>query len=94
MSKYDDLDAYTQLEPTIAADLRAALEKRGMRVAHNGGPGGYAPAGEPDIVVSNRIIITVEATKSRGAAQDRELNSVRDHLHQIKAAKATICPTP
>lgn len=85
MSKYDHLDARHHLEQTIAADLKTALEKRGFTVIHNGSDGSHAPAGEPDIVVSNRqVVITIEATKSKGAAQDRELNSIRDHLNQAK----------
>lgn len=85
MSKYDLLDPRTELEQTIARDLKSALEKRGLTVIHNADEG-HAPAGLADIVVSSRTtVITFEVTKSRGASQDRELNSIRDHLNQIKA---------
>jgi len=85
MSTYYHLDARTQLEQVITQDLRSALEKRGFTVVHNGREGSHAPAGMPDIVVSNdQLALTVEATKSKGAQQDRELNSIRDHLNQIK----------
>ncbi len=85
MSKYDELDARTELEQAIAADLRRALQKRGFRVRHNGTPESSAPAGTPDILVTDDdLAFTFEATRARGAAQDRELNSIRDHLNQIK----------
>ncbi len=87
MSKYDALDAHTQLEQTIAEDLKTALEKRSMKVIHRGTEGSHAPSGLPDIVASNKqIVLTFEPTKSRGAAQDRELNSIRAHLDQVKAS--------
>lgn len=86
MSKYDALDARTQLEQTITADLKLALEKRRVMVVHNGTPESHAPPGLPDIEASNQqAVLTFEVTKSKGAAQDRELNSIRDHLNQIKS---------
>lgn len=89
MSKYDDLDARTELEQTIAADLSAGLGKRGFQVRHNGTDTSHAPSGKPDIVARNgNVIFTFETTKSKGAAQDRELNSIRDHLNEVKAANA------
>ncbi|MBV9467862.1 MAG: AlwI family type II restriction endonuclease, partial [Abitibacteriaceae bacterium] len=73
MSKYDLLNASTELEQAITADLKAALEKRGCTVRHNGSATGHAAAGLPDIVVTHRnFVLTVEVTKSRGAQQDRE----------------------
>lgn len=86
MSKYDALDAYTQLEQTIAKDLKLALEKRGFTVVHNGSTENHASSGLADIVVFNRqVVLSFEVTKRKGAAQDSELNSIRDHLNQIKA---------
>lgn len=76
MSKYDDLDARTQLEQSIAEDLRSALQKRGFEVVHHGSETGHAPPGLADIVAFNEQILTFETTKSKGAAQDRELNSI------------------
>lgn len=86
LSKYDDLDARAELEQAIARDLNAALQKRGFSITHNGSDVGHAPAGQPDIVVHGRdeVAILFEATKSRGAAQDRELNAVRAHLEDYK----------
>lgn len=89
MSKYDNLDARTQLEQTIGADLSAALGKRGFRVRHSGTATSHARSGKPDVVAwSDEVVCTFEATKSKGAAQDRELNSIRDHLNDVKAANA------
>jgi len=86
MSKYDSLDARTELEQTITLDLNNAFQKRGLTAEHQSRTGSHAPANVPDIILSNEgIIITVECTKSKGAAQDREFNSIRDHLRQIKS---------
>ena len=85
MTKYDALDARTELEQTIAEDLRQALEKRSCTITHHGSSSGHAPGNIPDITISNRhVVITFEVTKSRGASQDREINSIRDHLYNIK----------
>lgn len=85
MTKYDSLDARTELEQTITLDLNNAFQKRGLTAEHQSRTGSHAPANVPDIILSNEaIIITVEGTKSKGAAQDREFNSIRDHLQQIK----------
>jgi type I restriction-modification system DNA methylase subunit len=85
MSKYDSLDARTELEQAVASDLRSALEKRGYTVRHNGTATSHAPGGMPDIVVEGaRVILTIETTKSKGAQQDRELNAIRDHLNATK----------
>lgn len=86
MSKYDSLDARTELEQIITADLRDALEKRGFTVVHNGTKDSHAPGGKPDIIVSNRkYTITFEPTKSKGSSQDREFQPIRDHLNDVKA---------
>lgn len=85
MSKYDSLDARTELEQTITADLKAALEKRGFTVKHNGTKDSHTSGGKPDIEVSNRTsVITFEVTKSKSSAQDREFQSIRDHLNGVK----------
>jgi type I restriction-modification system DNA methylase subunit len=85
MSKYDGLDARSGLEQEVAQDLRAALEKRGFTVIHNGTASSHAPSGVPDIVVGDGQVLTFEVTKSSGAAQDREINSIRDHLYQVQS---------
>jgi len=86
MSKYDGLDARTELEQAIAADLQLALDKRGYSVAHKGTSDSHAPAGVADVVTTHRRrLLIFEATKSKGAQQDRELNSIRDHLNAQKA---------
>lgn len=85
MSKYDSLDARNELEQIITTDLNNAFQKRGLTAEHQGETGSHAPAGAPDIIIANGTLrITVECTKSKGAAQDREFNSIRDHLQQIK----------
>jgi type I restriction-modification system DNA methylase subunit len=85
MSKYDSLDPRTQLEQTITSDLKTALEKRGYSVTHNGTSVSHAPGGKSDIVVSNEsFIITFEVTKLCSSSQDREFQSIRDHLNNIK----------
>jgi len=89
MSKYDKLDVRTELEQIIFDDIKNAFEKRRFNVKHNGSPTSHAPAGLPDIEVWDDIFhINVEITKSKGASQDRELNSIRDHLNQIKDSYA------
>lgn len=86
MSKYDSLDARIELEQSITADLKAALEKRGFTVTHNGTKDSHAAGGKPDIELSNRTyVITLEATKSKSSSQDREFQSIRDHLNEVKA---------
>lgn len=85
MSKYESLDARTGLEQTIAVDLRDGLEKRGFQVTHSGTRDSHAIAGKPDIEVKNSTyLITFEVTTCKGAAQDREFQSIRDHLKEVK----------
>ncbi len=85
MSKYDSLDARIELEQTIAQGLNNAFQKRGLNAEHQSGTNSNAPGNTPDIIVSNsNLKITVECTKSKGASQDREFNSIRDHLKQLK----------
>jgi len=86
MSKYDQLNAHTDLEQAITTDLEKALKKRDWSVIHYGTEERHAGAGLPDIVVSNdEYVLTFEATKAEGAAQDREFNSIRDHLNKVKS---------
>lgn len=50
---YRLLDPRTQLEQTVAADLKAALEKRGCEITHYGTAAAPAPAASPcDISVT------------------------------------------
>lgn len=85
MTKYDSLDAYTELEQTIAQDLLLALGKRGFAVKHNGTPDKHAKSGLPDIEVwTNDLHINVEATKTVRSSADREMLSVADHLVNSK----------
>ncbi|MET8719974.1 N-6 DNA methylase [Streptomyces misionensis] len=91
-SRYDELDASSELEQRIAADLKAALEPRGCEVIHNGTNGGerHAPGGVPDIEIHDRVndrIIAVEVTKRKGSAADGEFAAVTDHLNRLVAAR-------
>ena len=84
MSKYASLDARTELEQIIAEDFKAAFEKRGFTVKHNGGLT-HAPAGVPDIeMFDSNYHFNIEVTKRVGSQQDGEFNSIRDHLNTVK----------
>jgi len=86
MSKYDHLDASTELEQAVSADLKAALEKRGCTVTHNGSATSHAPGGSTDIlVVHQKFVLSVEATKSKNTQQDREMSAIKDHLVTVKS---------
>jgi type I restriction-modification system DNA methylase subunit len=80
---YRSLDPRTQLEQAVAADLKAALEKRGCEVTHYGTPAAPAPATSPcDISVtygpkSKRRAIMVEVAQRVDAS---ELESIIAHL--------------
>lgn len=95
MSKYDNLDARSELEQTITNDLRQALSKRGFSVKHNGTAEKSAPAGVPDIEVwTDKTHINVEVTKTIKASSDREMPSITDHLNKRKIfypKKACFC---
>lgn len=81
-SRYDDLDASTELEQRVAADLEAALVKRGCEIHHNGGRR-HAPGGCSDIEVHDRRngrLILVETTKRAGTSADGEFAAITDHL--------------
>lgn len=85
MSKYDELDAYTELEQEITKDLKKAFEKRGFEVRHNGTLKSQTGGGKPDIEMwDNQIHINIEVTKTKKSSQDREYQSIKDHLLNIK----------
>lgn len=82
-SKWDDLDASTEIEQSVTEDLKKAFEPRGATVTHHGTATRHAPGGRPDIVVSasdGSLDLVVEVTKSTGAAAEREFVSTTDHL--------------
>ncbi len=90
-SKYDDLDASTELEQVLAADLKAGLEGRGVDVVHNGTNSGgrHAPGGKADIEVRdhpNKRLILVEVTRRKMSSADGEFIAVTDHLDKAIAA--------
>lgn len=85
MSKYDLLDARSELEQTITKDLESALKKRGFNVKHNGTNTQPAKGGLPDIEVWNgNNHINVEVTKTTKSGSDREYLAIRDHLEKSK----------
>lgn len=89
-SRYDELDASTELEQRLAEDLHSALEPRGCIVVHHGTNSGgrHSPGGKPDIEVQdpiNRRLILVEVTKRKGSAADGEFAAVTDHLNRAVA---------
>ena len=87
---YRSLDPRTQLEQTVAADLKAALEKRGCAVVHYGTPAAPAPASSPcDISVAygpktNRRHLMVEVAQRVDAS---ELQSIISHLDGWTASR-------
>ena len=65
MTKYDNLDAHTQLEQSIAKELLTAFGKRGFTVKHNGTPETPAKSGMPDIEMwTTGLHVNVEVTKT------------------------------
>jgi N-6 DNA Methylase len=90
-SKYDNLDAYTELEQRFAADLEAALAPRGCEVRHHGAAnkGRHAPGGVPDIEVrdpGNKRLVLVEITRRKSSAADGEFLAITDHLARAIAS--------
>ena len=86
-TKYDTLDASTQLEQGLAVDLAAALEGRGCKVIHNGTNSGgrHSPGGKADIEIrddANGRLILVEVTRRRNSSADDEFLAVTDHLQR------------
>ena len=80
---YRSLDPRTELEQTVTADLKAALDKRGATVTHYGKPASHAPASAPcDIAIeygkgSHRRAIMVEVAQRTEAS---EFQSIVSHL--------------
>ncbi len=90
MTKYDLLDAKTELEQVITKDLERALNKRGFTVKHNGSATNHAPGGVPDIEVINKYIqINIEVTKTTKSSSDREYLSIKEHLEKSKGKQPT-----
>lgn len=90
-SKYDDLDASTEVEQHVTVDLRAALEGRGCEVVHHGTNSGgrHSPGGKPDIEVRdhpNHRLILVEVTKRKSSSADGEFLAVTDHFQKAITA--------
>lgn len=84
-SRYDDLDASSELEQQLTADLRLALEGRGCEVVHHGSNDGahHSPGGKPDIEIrdpANDRLILVEVTRRKASAAEGEFIAVTDHL--------------
>lgn len=90
LTKYDNLDARSQLEQIITGELKLALEKRGFQVRHNGSLKHPASAGLPDIDVWNDSFhINVEVTTTTRSNADREMLSIADHLAKRKVQYPT-----
>jgi predicted RNA methylase len=90
-SKYDDLDAYTELEQELAADLARAFAPRGCVVVHHGAnnAGLHSPGGKPDIELrdpTNKRLVLVEVTRRKSSAADGEFLAITDHLKRAIAA--------
>jgi type I restriction-modification system DNA methylase subunit len=86
-SKYDDLDASTELEQQLTLDLKSALEGRGCEVIHWGTNNGgrHSPGGKPDIEVrdhANKRLMLVEVTRRKSSAADGEFIAVTDHFQK------------
>jgi type I restriction-modification system DNA methylase subunit len=86
-SRYDDLDASTELEQELAADLRRAYEPRGCEVVHHGANNGgtHSPGGKPDIELrdtANGRLVLIEVTKRKSSAADGEFLAITDHLQR------------
>lgn len=85
LTRYDELDARTELEQEITKELRRALEKRGFTICHNGTSTSCALGGVPDIeVYDDSIHINVEVTKTTKSSADREFLAITDHLNSVK----------
>ena len=81
MTKYDGLNAYTELEQAVAQDLSVAFSKRGFTIKHNGTTDKPAKARIPDIEMWNtNLHINVEVTKTTRSSADREMLAIADHL--------------
>jgi len=86
-SRYDNLDARTGLEQTIAKELERALGKRGLKVQHYGSETFCAGGDKPDIIVyDDRLHINVEVTKTIKSGANREFLAIKQHLLDVKKA--------
>jgi type I restriction-modification system DNA methylase subunit len=86
-SKYDDLDASTELEQELTVDLKKAFKARNCEVVHHGTNSGgtHSPGGKPDIELrdtSNGRLVLVEVTKRKNSAADGEFLAITDHLQR------------
>lgn len=86
-SKYDDLDASTELEQQLAVDLSRAFKPRGCEVVHHGAKQGdlHSPGGKPDIELRdpvNKRLLLIEVTKRKSSAADGEFIAITDHLQR------------
>lgn len=87
---YRELDPRTELEQVVAADLDAALGKRGATVVHYGKAGSPAPAAAPcDISfeygpANDRRTVMVEVAQRNEAS---EFQSIVSHLENWEATK-------
>ena len=85
VSRYDQLDARTQLEQVTATELDRALGKRGFTVEHQGTETNSALGDRPDIIAENDTVrFNVEVTKTTKASSDREYPAIKDHLEKAK----------
>lgn len=83
---YRELNPRTQLEQTVAADLRLALVRRGAKVTHHGTPQSHAPSTAPadiSIDIGRGRTILVEVAKRNDAT---EFESIVSHLERWVAA--------
>jgi type I restriction-modification system DNA methylase subunit len=86
-SRYDDLDASTEVEQRLTVDLTAAFGGRGCEVVHHGTNSGgrHSPGGKPDIELRdhpNKRLVLVEVTKRRSSSADGEFLAITDHLQR------------
>lgn len=76
--RYSELDV-SELESAVARDLAAALEKRGVRVEHDG------RSGRPDIVLEGSdFAVVVEVAKRIGASAASEYPAILDHRAAVE----------
>lgn len=84
--RYTELDPRRELEQAVAADLRLALEKRGVAVTHHGTPASPAPASAPgDITLEwksgrKKYCLLVEVAQRR---DESEYTSIVSHLDAV-----------
>jgi type I restriction-modification system DNA methylase subunit len=87
--KYTDLDPRNELEQQVAADLTAALDKRGAKVRHHGTSATHAPSTAPaDITVdwgsgAKAVRLLVEVAQRN---DESEFTAITEHLDRAVAA--------